>query len=400
MIDTLRADFLSVYGASEPTPAMARLANDGVAFEQAISQAPWTRPSVATQLTSLPPHRHGARAKATSIDSGAVLLPEVLAAAGYYCVGLYHTAQLAPQWGFARGYHRYRLLGTGRKLRELVALRFIGLVWRSWRASSLRPGDVDQTAEEVFRVARAEWEAAPKNVPIFLFVHLMDVHDPYFPRAPNSGAILRDASAPGSMRDIFRRAYREGVTYADSQLGDFMQWMQANGLYEDTLIVLVSDHGEEFFEHGGYWHGFTLYEEQIHVPLILKLPQNHLAGSRQPALVRLLDLAPTIAAVAGVPQSSQWTGIPLIRDGALVDPQLPYALSETDLEARTQRALRGPKLKMIRTGDQNPRMPSQRFLFDLEGDAGEQVNLAAQQDEERKRLEAELTRERDGDLWR
>ncbi len=401
MIDTLRADYLSVYGAGDAqTPAAARLASDGVVFEQAISQAPWTRPSVATQLTSLPPHRHGARSWATSIGRDAVLLAEALAEAGYYCIGLYHSLQLAPQWGFARGYHRYRRLREGSELRELLGPRFISQQWRSWHRSTLRPGDLRLTAEEVLRLAREEWEGAPRDVPIFLFVHLMDVHDPYFPRSTTGPAILHDERAPAAMRDTFRQAYRDGVEYADAQLGEFMRWMQATGLYDDTLIVLVSDHGEEFFEHGGYWHGLTLYEEQIHVPLILKLPQNRLAGSRQPALVRLLDLAPTIAAVAGISPPKQWMGVPLIRDGVLVDPQLPYALSETDLQAGVQRALRGTRFKLIRTGGPNPRTLPPRSLFDLRADAFEQTNLASERDEEGRVLEAELTRERGGDLWR
>lgn len=401
MVDTLRADHLSVYGARDvQTPSAARLAGDGVVFEQAISQAPWTRPSVATQLTSLPPHRHGARSKSTSIDPGAVMLAEVLADAGYYSVGLYHNIHLAPQWGFARGFHRYRRLLEGYPLRELVGVRFIAQLWRSWRRSTLRPGNVHLTAEQVFRLVRQEWEDAPKDVPVFLFVHLMDVHDPYFPRSTPGPAILRDEQAPAAMRDTFHKAYRDGVAYADTQLGELIRWMQATGRYDDTLIVLVSDHGEEFFEHGGYWHGLTLYEEQIHVPLILKLPQNQSAGSRQPALVRLLDLAPTIVAVAGVPAPPQWMGVPLIRDSVLVDPRLDYALSETDLEAGIQRALRGTRFKLIRTGSSHSREMPPSALFDLQRDALEQTNLASQSDEESRRLEATLKRERGGDLWR
>ncbi|MGH7895771.1 MAG: sulfatase [Candidatus Binatia bacterium] len=400
MVDALRADYLSAYGDRDiETPAMARLARDGIVFEQAISQSSWTRPSVATQLTSLPPHRHGARYKSSSIHPDAVLLTEALAAAGYYCVGSYNNGHIRPQWGFGRGYHRYHSSRRGR-FGELVMPQTVVAMWRSWRQATLRAEDVRGSAEQIFRVAREEWDAAPQGAPIFLFVHLMDVHDPYFPRSTGGAAILRDDEAGAAERERFRRAYRDGIEYLDRQLQAFLQWLDTKRLYDDTLIVLVSDHGEEFFEHGGYWHGLTLYDELIHVPLIMKLPQNRLAGSTQAALVRLLDVAPTIADVVGVASPPQWMGLPLIRGGVLVDPQLPYALSETDLEGGTVRALRGTKFKLILAGGRDRRRLPPSALFELEADAGEQANLASARNDQVQRLEAELTTERDGDLWR
>jgi hypothetical protein len=104
--------------------------------------------------------------------------------------------------------------------------------------------------------------------------------------------------------------------------------------------------------------------------------------------------------VAGFAAAPQWLGLPLLGDGCLLDPQLPYAVSETDLEAASQRALRGPRIKLIRTAGLDRRPLPDRALFDLQGDAREQVNLAAQQGEREGDLEAELTRARDGDLWR
>jgi len=400
MADTVRADFLSPYGAeAAATPASARLAADGVVFEQAIAQSSWTRPSVATQLTSLLPHRHGARFKSSSIRADAVLLSETLAAAGYYCVGYYDSRNLAPEWGFARGYHRYRS-ARGWSLDKLVVPHFLRLVWVSWRLATLRPEDVHDTAAELLRTVRDEWAAARRDAPIFFFVHLMDAHDPYFPRSTSGAAILRDDRAGAAKRDRFRAAYGDGVAAADAKIHALVEWLDAEGLYDDMLIVLVSDHGEEFFEHGGYWHGLTLYEELIHVPLIVKLPHRRLAGARQPALVRLLDLAPTIATVAGVASPPQWTGTALIRDGALVDPQLRSTLSETDLEGGTLRALRGVDDKLIVAAGRDRRGLPPRALFALDRDAGEQSNLAPERGGDVSRLEAELVRQRDGDLWR
>jgi arylsulfatase A-like enzyme len=283
---------------------------------------------------------------------------------------------------------------------ELLIPRVISAMRLSWRRATLRPEDFRGSAEQIFQAARAEWQAAPRGAPIFLFVHLMDVHDPYFPRSTPGPAILRDDTAGATECERFRRAYRDGVEYADAQLGEFLGWLDTNNLYDDTLIVIVSDHGEEFFEHGGYWHGLTLYDELIHVPLIVKLPHNRLAGSRQPALVRLLDVAPTIAAAAGVTSPPQWMGLPLIRDGVLIDPQLRYALSETDLEGGTLRALRGSRDKLILAAGRARRNLPPTALFELETDQLEQTNLASARDDQVKRFEAELTTERDGDPWR
>jgi arylsulfatase A-like enzyme len=143
-----------------------------------------------------------------------------------------------------------------------------------------------------------------------------------------------------------------------------------------------------------------LYDELIHVPLIVKLPQKRSAGSRHAGLVRLLDVAPTVAAVAGVAAPSQWTGVSLIRDGAPFDPQLAATLSETDLEGGTLRALRTPRDKLILAAGRDRRRLPSRALFDLGVDAGEQTNLAADRGDVASRLEAELTRARDGHLWR
>ena len=399
MIDTVRADALSPYGARDvATPGSARLAADGIVFEQAISQAPWTRPSVATQLTSLPPHRHGARYKSSSIRADAVLLPEVLAAAGYYCLGFYDVGHIAPEWGFGRGFHRYwneRDWSFG----PLTVARFLRQTWLSWRRTTLRAEDLWLSPDGLARMIRDAWAAAPRGAPIFAFVHVMDAHDPYFPRSTPGDAIMRDEGAPGTERDRFHAAYRDGVAAADAKVQALLAWLDAEGLYDDTLIVLVSDHGDEFFEHGGYWHGLTLYDELIHVPLIVKLPGNRLAGSRQPALVRLLDLAPTIATIVGVPTPSQWMGVSLVRDGTLADPQR-LALSETDLEGGTLRAIRSTSDKLILAAGRDRRKLPPRALFDLAVDADEQRNIAADHGAQASRLEAELARERDGDLWR
>ena len=100
----------------------------------------------------------------------------------------------------------------------------------------------------------------------------------------------------------------------DTELGKFFDWMKAEGLYDNTVIVLTSDHGEEFLEHGGWWHGTTLYDEQLHVPLIVKLPEQQWAGVRVPWQVRQMDTAATLAVLAGAPVPMEWQGDDLFEE--------------------------------------------------------------------------------------
>jgi arylsulfatase A-like enzyme len=112
--------------------------------------------------------------------------------------------------------------------------------------------------------------------------------------------------------DYLKKVYSGEITAMDKDLGVFFDWMKEQGVYDNTVIVISSDHGEEFFEHGGWWHGTTLFEEQIHVPLILKMPNQEMAGSRVPWQVRAIDVGPTMADLAGAPESPMWQGSSLV----------------------------------------------------------------------------------------
>src|SRR5690606_12072005 len=155
----------------------------------------------------------------------------------------------------------------------------------------------------------------PADAPFFLFMHYMDPHDPFRdPERPGKGYARVQMANPDPEKylDAFKRSYIYEIEHLDTHAGRFLDGLKERGLYENTLIVFTSDHGEEFFEHGGWWHGLSLYDEQIGVPLVMKLPGNALAGRYASELTRHVDLAPTVAAVAGAQPSADWQGLNLL----------------------------------------------------------------------------------------
>jgi arylsulfatase A-like enzyme len=161
------------------------------------------------------------------------------------------------------------------------------------------------------------------------------------------------------------------VRYLDEHLGELFGWLKAEGLYDDALIVLTADHGEEFQEHGGWWHGQTLFQEQIAVPLIAKYPAGARAGTVVADLARSLDVAPTILDAAGLPVPDSMQGRSLWSASQPPDS----VFSEEDLEGNRLYAVRSGDLKFIRANAGNPRGLLAESLYDLAEDPGEQEPL-------------------------
>ncbi len=292
-IDTLRADHLSCYGYSRATsPQIDTLAKEGVLFLGAHSQAPWTLPSHATMLTSLYPSTHGARFSSQhapildKLDSSYVTLAEMLQASGYKTAGFTSSFWLSKQWGISQGFDDFQMNPNS-------------------NASFL----VD---------AGVHWMASHQSHPFFLFLHFFDVHNyespsEFFDRYANAGydGSLKDSQMLTSRNAYTRLSnadlaymkarYDGAITYVDQQLGRLLEWLRSSGLYDKTLIIITSDHGEEFWEHGGTGHGFTLYEEAISVPLILKPAENRTPQQTIREPVGLIDIPPTILSYLKLP---------------------------------------------------------------------------------------------------
>jgi arylsulfatase A-like enzyme len=316
-IDTLRADRLGAYGYEKDTsPFFDEFAARGTLFEHAIVQLPGTLPSHMSIFTGLYPGEHGVYPPDSVLAAEIPTLPEVFRAAGYRTAGFTEGGYVAGHYGFERGFDTFRAVNTGK---PGAAGRTFDLV-RDW-IDTLEPKDK-----------------------FFLFVHTYEVHDPYLPMEgfgedawpgdpPDTweptGANLTAASlgklpvTPETVQ-YFSALYDAGIRYTDEVLRDFMAHVWARDLAPDTTVVITSDHGEEFFEHGSFVHR-QVYNETLHVPLLVRRLGER-RGSRVAQLVESVDIAPTLLELAGLEGSMEPSGASLV-------PLLGGRASENDSEA-------------------------------------------------------------------
>ena len=265
-VDTLRSDHLPTYGyRGIRTPAFDALASDSIVFNRAFSHCPLTLPSHASLFTGLLPPAHGVRNnKGYALEPSQETLAERLQAAGYRTAGFVSSMVLRPETGIAQGFEVYDTPGDERK-RILSQRRGEATVARAlaW-LDGVKPGDR-----------------------FFLFLHLFDPHTPWKAPPPFDAA----ASHP----------YDGEIAYTDHVLGRFLSRLKERGLYEPSLVVLLSDHGEGLGDHVEQEHGLLLYRETLQVPLFLKLPRQKRAGERTPGPASLSDLGTTVLGLLGIP---------------------------------------------------------------------------------------------------
>lgn len=385
MVDTLRADHLSCYGyGKSATPAIDRLAADGTRFGRAYAQASWTRPSVATILTSLYPSSHQAVHKSDVLPDDVVTLPEVMQAAGYRTVGFPNNINVAPLFNFQQGFDEYHFLepafffGATEEAAQLTVYNQLRVLRERYLSDVKHVENYYQPAEVVNERALS-WIEANGERPFFMFLHYMEPHDPYFnhPYDGQGFARVANPNPDGSVADTYRAAYDGEIRHLDEQIGALLEALRSRGIYDRTMIVLTADHGEEFHEHGGWWHGLTLYEEQIAVPLLVKpVAGDAVAGAVNNALVSSLDVAPTILQGAGIQVPETMQGGPLTLAAGTMGPR-DHVFSEQDLEGNRIRAYRKGELKLIEANASNPRGLPEQALFELTDDADEQQDLLA-----------------------
>ncbi len=273
MIDTLRADRLGVYGYDQPTsPNLDALAKDSIVFRHALAQSSWTRPSVASVFTGLHPRSHGVNDRTDALSPTATTLAAVLGSAGYQTAAVVTNGNVSAPFGFHLGFEAFVYLGEG--------------TGREIHAQS------DVVNDRVF----AWLEGRDADRPFFLYVHTSDPHDPYAPRAPFRDRFMPSPRFPDriAIRSMHERPleaqqapdvarelgalYDAEIAFNDHHLGRLLDHLKAENLYDSTIVLVVSDHGEEFYEHEYWGHGITLYEEQLRVPFVLKLPHQMSAG--------------------------------------------------------------------------------------------------------------------------
>ncbi len=293
-VDTLRSDHLPVYGYHKvETPAISALAQSGIVFEHAYSQVPLTFPSHTSILTGQLPIHHGIRDnQGYSLDVTAhPFLPLLLHAHGYTTGGAVSAYVLRAATGLAKGFDFY---DSNLKPREGESL-----------------GTVQRKGTETEKVA-LDWIDKHYQKPLFFFLHLYEPHAPYDPPEPFASR--------------FASPYDGEIATADAIIGDFFKHLKQLGLYDRSIIIFLSDHGEGLGEHGEQEHGMFLYRDTLQVPLILKLPGGDLGGTRVAAPAELVDVFPTVCQLLGMKDPSGIDGHSLFTLMAPSPPQhLLYA---------------------------------------------------------------------------
>lgn len=354
LVDCLRADHVGAYGHTNPTtPHIDRLASHGVRFEQAIAQTNWTKPSIVSLFTGTYLSQHtitegrlAGRSEDEAAPSRHVLIDELttmaesLSAAGFATAGFVNQGHLADYLGFGQGFDVYDA--------ELH----------------------DPQVERRF----VEWVDGLDAERFFAYLHLLDLHFPYTPQAhidvfndqiPErviTPLIARDARAFRRMvrndeltdehiREL-KGLYDGELLGVDARVGQILRFLEDHGLYDDTLIILTSDHGEAFFEHDYFEHGGDLlYSELVRVPLIMKFPMGAHAGSVVASPVQLVDILPTVQELVGLPPVPNLGGASLVGLIEGTAEEHPVLTEITDVGGRKALYHAGHK-----------------FIFDLETD--------------------------------
>lgn len=351
--DTLASRHLSSYGyPRDSTPFLARLAAEGIQF-QGYSASSWTRSSMATLLTGLYPQRHRTVDRNDALPADVPFLSELLAKAGFQTAAFVNNPNIGKAFGFERGYTHFTAYAG--------------------------------TAPPAFRIRKDVAKLIPDlRSRFFLYVHLLDPHEPYFPRhawaddPPRREDFIRpdeimQGLKPGSPENIsrMRNQYDGEIREMDAAIKSMFADLRRNGLLQETLVVVTADHGEEFYEHEGLTHGSTLYGEVLEVPFILGnlKPPMQPRSSGEP--FDQVDFLPTVLEALGLPDQpggdgdSQWSAI---ANGEPLD--VHDIFSHLDLDKKRFFAIQSGDLKLIMAGS-----GSGGQLFDLGRDPGELAPL-------------------------
>lgn len=306
VLDTVRADHLSSYGYSRPTtPNLDRFARKGVLFENAIAPAPWTLPSHASMFTGLLPQQHGA-GWAVPLASRPWTLAEILRSDGYKTAGFAaNMGYLQKGWGIAQGFETYDDCSSWIRTNLIETLLGNAIVQPLYQTFRRYDWFHRRSAQHI-NAAVFRWFQHRTQRPFFLFINYLDAHDPYVTFGAYNhrfGKLPKDldrrlnfyAEHEGDVngfspqeRTLLVDGYDNCLSYLDNQVGRLLTFLRRSPEWQNTIVIITSDHGEEFGKHGSYVHGNDLYRELLHVPLIIAgpgLPQDlrisHLVGTRQ-----------------------------------------------------------------------------------------------------------------------
>lgn len=398
MVDTLRADRLGSYGYRRKlTPTMDAIAAEGVRFARAIAPAPWTLPSIGSVMTCVGPAAHRAnnfrvvdsmdRGRTPTVpvlDDSFVTLAEALRAAGYETAGFSANKFIKPEYGMAQGFEHFD----------------------AGFAANTVPGKLVNDAALRWLDARPD-----DRRPLFLYLHYMDVHGPYEAEPRFADPLLAEVDALPERRpmpprvfarinpylrkpppetddptrwdrlrltyDYWEARYDAGVAECDWHLGRLVEQLEQRGLWDEALVILTADHGEALGEHDWWEHGYTQFQTDLHVPLILRYPGVLPAGRVAPQTASLMGLAPTIYDLLGIPLAPNVQGVSLLGHIAGAPDVQALAFADGIKYGPRQMAVVRDNWKLMvqsipRSGGQVRQM-----LFDLDADPGEMRELSA-----------------------
>ncbi len=391
VLDTVRADHLTMYGYErDTTPELdrwvQRRANSAV-FPRAYANATWTVPSHASLFTGRLPHEHGAHFAldgslrlAFGIEEQLPTLAERLRSLGYATLGGCANNWLATVKGMDRGFERYLMAP------ETEALPFVGEALRRRFVPGIHPqatkGGACASAVNTTLLSLIEpWSRGPN--PLFVFANYGDAHGPYAPPPPFRGRFApADRHEPAEhlslalspeRRSVLQARYDEELCYLDHELGKLLGELEALGLLERSWVFVTADHGEAFGEHGVLEHGTTVFDEVVHIPLIVFPPAGQVLPV-DPGPVSLVDVAATIAAIGGSELPGPGRDLRAPRSGDVPaaiefygDPS--KAALQGELARHPARSVVLGRWKLIELDDSIA-------LYDLDNDEGEHVNLA------------------------
>ena len=391
-IDALRADHLSCYGYERNTsPTIDRISEKGIIFKNAIAPSSWTAPSMASLHTSLYPINHGVihgigykKNKTVHVQEvfsdELTTLAEILKTRGYTTFGVASNLHLSEKFGFARGFDYFKCL-------SFLPARPVNKTIYSWE------------------------DKIKKSDKFFLWVHYFDPHDPYSSRSPwiekyipeksvdKLNLSLKTVPALSKLITKFKKdpqilsnliaLYDSEINFVDSYIGQLIHKFE---LDKNTLIIITADHGEEFLDHGYFGHGHNLYQETIHIPLIIKLPD----GTKKETInnhVNLIDVMPTILDMLSIDPPKQTLGKSLVKKKGLLS-WLKELLSRKDSSDYTFSELtRGPIFKTILTPEwkyiYNYKNKKEQ-LYNIKSDSSELNNLVSKSTEQRNKLKEQL----------
>ncbi len=407
-IDTLRADRLSLYGYPRRTsPVLDAFAEEAVVFEDVSSPSPWTLPAHASLFSGLYPNTHRLNSHERRLRPRVRGLADILAEHGFRTAAVVNSYYLSRRFGLDRGFRDF--------------------VYVKESVESIRRSDpiTDQAIE---------WLSRYPDQPVFLFVHYYDVHSDYtaLPRYLEEFVQPYDGRLDGSTAQLleFRKGsfamdagdaahlldrYDASIRQMDDDLGRLFSFLREQGWLDESLIVVTSDHGEAFLEHGTVLHGQNQYQEVQRVPLVIRSP-NHFAARRIDLPVSLVDVAPTLLSLLGIEPPE-----PLDAFGAFDGVDLSPLLASNDAEPARAAGKSRPDANALREllpirvlfGEADHtaeafditrsvrrgnvklhfnRLTGRHELYDLEHDPGEQHDIAPQWKELAKELLAELSR--------